>query len=122
MAAFPSPIRASSPTHRASRLLIAAATAATLTLVGIAAHATPQNQVVAPPIAAMPGQPSPFAQVDWVQRARAFDAYAFDWTDRGACTTIREDPGALNMEAGTTGFKMPAYYCDTRTRDAQGQN
>ncbi|WP_264032417.1 discoidin domain-containing protein [Cellulosimicrobium sp. SH8] len=62
-----------------------------------------------------PTAPSPWAELDWHQRAIDYDAYVYDWTDRGVFTTIREDTHALNMPEGSTTFSMPAYYGDTRT-------
>ncbi|MBD8078389.1 discoidin domain-containing protein [Cellulosimicrobium arenosum] len=67
-----------------------------------------------------PAAPEPWGELDWRQRALDYDAYAYDWTDRGVFTTIREDTDALNMPEGSTTYSMPAYYGDTRTVDGVG--
>ncbi|MET7133190.1 discoidin domain-containing protein [Cellulosimicrobium sp. MI9406] len=67
-----------------------------------------------------PGAPSPWGDLDWRQRALDYDAYVYDWTDRGVYTTIREDSHALNMPEGSTTYSMPAYYGDTRTVSGVG--
>jgi hypothetical protein len=49
------------------------------------------------------------APFDYAQRARDYDAYVYDWTDRGVYTTISAD-------AANDTFKMPSYYGDARVQ------
>ncbi len=67
-----------------------------------------------------PSSPEPWGDLGWHQRALDYDAYVYDWVDRGVYTTIREDPHALNMPEGSTTYSMPAYYGDTRTVSGVG--
>lgn len=68
-----------------------------------------------------PRDPGPWKDFDWAQRARDYDAFLYDWTDHGPFTTITEDPAPLNMPTGSTSFRIPAYYGDTRVSRAEGQ-
>ncbi|WP_243226655.1 discoidin domain-containing protein [Microbacterium sp. CIAB417] len=68
-----------------------------------------------------PRDPGPWKDFDWAQRSRDYDAFLYDWTDRGPFTTITEDPAPLNMPAGSKSFRIPAYYGDTRVSRAEGQ-
>lgn len=71
-------------------------------------------------IAGFPSAPSPSGPFDWKQRTLDYDAFVYDWTDRGAYTTIRSDETAMNLPAGETTYKMPAYYGDTRSAGTAG--
>jgi len=81
-----------------------------------AAPTVPANQVLLSGIAGFSTSPTPAfpSTFDWTQRARAYDAFVYDWTDRGSYTTIYQDTTAYNMPAGSVTYKMPAYYGDTR--------
>lgn len=69
----------------------------------------------------LPRNPGPWAEFDWTQRAKDFDDFLYDWTDRGPFTTVYEDPAPLNMPEGSTSYKIPAYYGDTRVVRAEGE-
>ncbi|GAA2233307.1 hypothetical protein GCM10010401_01370 [Rarobacter faecitabidus] len=72
---------------------------------------------------AYPAAPQPaFGNFSWINRAQAFDDFAYDWTDRGIYTTIRTDSTALNMPGGKPTYKMPAYYGDQRVQTAGPNN
>lgn len=88
--------------------------------VSSAAFARQQPAVDVGGIAGFPSAPAPSAPFDWKQRALDYDAFVYDWTDRGAYTTIRSDESALNLPAGETTYKMPAYYGDTRSAGPAG--
>ena len=57
-----------------------------------------------------PKEPAPWGQMDWAQRARDFDNYAFK--DNNNPWTLRWDDTHYNMNSQT--FAMPAYVGDTR--------
>lgn len=82
--------------------------------------AQPTSSAVVAGVDDFPAAPSPWSDLDWRQRAIDYDAYVYDWTDRGVYTTIREDTHALNMPDGSTTYSMPAYYGDTRTVSGVG--
>jgi hypothetical protein len=100
------------------------ATGLTLAIVfsgSVAASAEPQRQQDAGGITAFPTSPTPSASFDWLQRAKDYDTFVYDWTDRGPYTTISSDTTGLNMPAGqNTTYKMPAYYGDTRVSGTTG--
>lgn len=99
------------------RIRTAIVTAIVGSLVAVSpAIAVPQEQAKDVKVAQYPSIPQPSTgSFDWAQRARDYDAFVYDWTDRGVYSTIREDATALNMEDGETTYKMPAYYGDSRT-------
>ncbi|SNT07007.1 Ig-like domain (group 3) [Micrococcales bacterium KH10] len=86
------------------------------------AHAIAPDQIMAAGVYGFSDAPTPGfgtsndPAIDWVERARAFDAFAYDATDRGSYTTILPDETAHNMPDGEITFKMPAYYGDTRVQ------
>ncbi|WP_170207798.1 discoidin domain-containing protein [Rarobacter incanus] len=83
------------------------------------AHASSSVQASSWSIDGFTTNPSPsFGDFSWQDRAKAFDDFAYDWTDRGVYSTIRTDSTALNMPAGETTYKMPAYYGDQRVQSA----
>lgn len=89
---------------------------------GVALADNPQEQVSNATVSGFPTSPQPVAATsfDWAQRAKDFDAFVYDWVDRGSYTTIEEDTSALNMPEGSTTFKMPAYYGDIRVHGEEG--
>lgn len=106
-----------------ARTTVASTAAVILALTGAVAAAAdpqPQPQQNSGGITAFPTAPSPSAAFDWRQRAHDYDAFAYDWSDRGPYTTISSDTTALNMPAGQSTYKMPAYYGDTRVSGTAG--
>jgi len=85
--------------------------------------AAPANQVEVSGVVGFSPSPTPAFPTgfDWSARARAYDDFAYDWTDRGSYSTILVDHTATNMPAGSTSYKMPAYYGDTRVT-SMGEN
>ncbi len=88
----------------------------------MSAKAGTQRQIEISAISAFPSSPAPRSTLfDWAQRARDYDNYVYDRTDRGSYTTISEDTTALNMPTGgSVTYKMPAYYGDTRILGISG--
>ncbi|MFT8592933.1 MAG: discoidin domain-containing protein [Bifidobacterium sp.] len=83
--------------------------------------ATAQEQIGNATVDNFPNSPSPSSSsFDWAQRAKDYDSYVYDWSDRGSFTTISTDASALNMPAGSVTYKMPAYYGDTRVQGTSG--
>lgn len=71
-------------------------------------------------VAGFPTDPQPAGTFDWRQRALDFDAFAYDWSDRGDYTTIRTDATGVNLPEGESTYKMPAYFGDTRIAGLAG--
>lgn len=125
--AFPPPSRRHG-SRRWITPLAAATVVATIAGGGVATAAQASDGVTtaAPARASLaviddfPRDPSPWSDFDWAQRARDFDSYLYDWTDRGVYTTIYDDPAPLNMPAGSKSYRVPAYYGDTRVLQAEG--
>ncbi|MHA4816119.1 discoidin domain-containing protein [Streptomyces aculeolatus] len=67
-----------------------------------------------------PTKPTPLGTFDWRQRARDYDAFVYNWADRGNYTTIRADSDPLNMPAGSVSYTLPAYYGDIRVAEKKG--
>lgn len=98
--------------------------------VGAAADSTPlppgtttshaQPPVSVGGVAGFPTDPQPAGTFDWRQRALDFDAFAYDWSDRGDYTTIRADATGVNLPEGESTYKMPAYFGDTRIAGLAG--
>lgn len=108
---------------RRLRTMVVAGFLAPCMVAGIAgtALADPQQQVSNSTVSGFPTSPQPSTgSFDWAQRAKDYDAFVYDWQDRGSYTTIQTDTSALNMPAGSTTFKMPAYYGDTRVQGDAG--
>lgn len=80
----------------------------------------PQPSVSVGVIAGFPSDPQPAGSFDWHQRAVDFDAFAYDWSDRGDYTTIRTDATGVNLPDGESTYKMPAYFGDTRIAGLAG--
>lgn len=92
-----------------------------------AATQTPEaipSQIEVGGVSGFSSSPSPTfpSSFSWSQRAKDFDNFVYDWTDRGAFSTILKDTTAYNMPAGSTTYKMPAYYGDTRVQNLGDNN
>ncbi len=66
-----------------------------------------------PAVELMPNLPEPYDMIDWRAKARAYDAFVFDFAARGEfLPLVWLDEARINMDAPT--FGLPSYVGDVR--------